>query len=300
MAIIKRFNPAVWRQEFNDLVRGVSGGFLFGIPLLYTMEVWWIGSSVAPLRLLIAIALTSATIFLLNQTSGFRGTANVRFHEAAMDSIEALALGLFCTTCVLVLLQEITLNTPLGEALGKLIYESVPFALGVSLANQLLNDSPDEETSDQESDKSQKQNKPNQSKEERKLNGTFADIGATLVGGAIIGFNIAPTDEVKMLSAATSGPWLIGLVVASLLISYAIVFAANFSNQKKRRQQEGIFQDPFSETAVSYLASLIAAVLMLWFFNKLTIEDPWSTWVSYTIILGLPTTVGGAAGRLAI
>ncbi len=297
MAIIKQLNSDSWKRQFNDLIRGVSGGFLFGIPLLYTMEVWWIGSSVEPLRLLIAIALTFAIIFLLNQTSGFRGTSDVRFNDAAIDSIEALALGLFCTTCVLVLLQEINLTTPLGEALGKLIYESVPFALGVSLANQLLNDAPDEDTPDK--DRKPKANKK-ESKQERKMNSAFADIGATFIGAMIIGFNIAPTDEVVMLSAATSEFWLIGLVVASLLISYAIVFAANFSNQKKRRQQEGIFQDPFSETAIAYLASLVAAAFMLWFFNKLTFNEPWSTWVSYSIVLGLPTTVGGAAGRLAI
>jgi putative integral membrane protein (TIGR02587 family) len=145
MPIIKQVNRDLWRQEFNDLIRGISGGFLFGIPLLYTMEVWWIGSSVEPLRLLIAITLIFTILLLLNQTSGFRGTADVLLSEAAMNSIEALALGLLCTTCVLVLFQEITLNTPLGEALGKLIYESVPFALGVSLANQLLSDAPDEE-----------------------------------------------------------------------------------------------------------------------------------------------------------
>jgi putative integral membrane protein (TIGR02587 family) len=292
MTSFKALNIKSWRQEFNDLIRGISGGFLFGIPLLYTMEVWWIGSSAKPLRLLIAIALTFTIIFLLNQTSGFRGTADVRFSEAAMDSIKAFTLGLLCTTCVLVLLQEITLNSPLGEALGKLIYESVPFALGVSLANQLLNDAPDD---DEQQPASQ-----NQTKQERKLNSTLTDIGATFVGAFIIGFNISPTDEVQMLAARTSGIWLIALVIASLLISYAIVFAANFSKQKQRQQQEGLFQDPFSETTVSYLVSLVAAAAMLWFFSKLTLDDPWSNWVSYTIVLGLPTTVGGAAGRLAV
>ncbi len=298
MTAIKTFDLESWRQEFNDLVRGISGGFLFGIPLLYTMEVWWIGSSAKPLRLLIAIALTFTIIFLLNQTSGFRGTADVRFSEAAMDSIKAFTLGLLCTTCVLVLLQEITLNTPLGEALGKLIYESVPFALGVSLANQLLNDAPDDDEQQPTSPNQSKQE--NQSTQERKLNSTLTDIGATFVGAFIIGFNIAPTDEVKMLAAPTSGLWLLALVIASLLISYAIVFAANFSKQKQRQQQEGIFQDPFSETIIAYLVSLVAAAAMLWFFDKLTLDDPWSNWVSYTIVLGLPTTVGGAAGRLAV
>ncbi len=293
MSALKASRYKALHQELNDLVRGISGGFLFGIPLLYTMEIWWIGSSVEPLRLLMAIALTFAIVFLLNQTTGFRNASDVRIRDAVMDSVEAIALGIFCTSCVLVLFQEITLDTPLGEALGKLIYESVPFALGVALSNQLLND---------ESGKNQGQPKVQnqQNKGNKQLNDTVADVGATLIGGIIIAFNIAPTDEIQMLAASTSGPWLLGLIFASLLISYIIVFAANFSNQSKRQQQTGIFQDPFSETVISYLVSLSAAVLMLCFFDKLHFSDPWSLWLTYTLILGLPTTVGGAAGRLAV
>lgn len=145
MSAFKDSSDNHWIQELHNLIRGISGGFLFGIPLLYTMEVWWIGSSVEPIRILIAIALTFTIVLLLNQTTGFRDTTDIRFRDALMDSVEAIALGLFCTSIVLVLFQEITLDTPLGEALGKLIYESVPFALGVALSNQFLKDEPDEE-----------------------------------------------------------------------------------------------------------------------------------------------------------
>lgn len=85
-----------------------------------------------------------------------------------------------------------------------------------------------------------------------------------------------------------------------MLISYCIVFEAGFTTQKKRHQQQGIFQRPMSETVASYLVSLLAAVLMLFFFNRLTFEDPWTLWLSYTLLLGLPASVGGAAGRIAI
>lgn len=101
-----------------------------------------------------------------------------------------------------------------------------------------------------------------------------------------------------MLAAGVSPPWLLVMIAASLLISYGIVFQAGFVNQAKRRQQQGIFQRPLSETIAAYLISLLAAMLMLCFFQQLTFEDPWSTWLSYTIVLGLPATVGGAAGRL--
>lgn len=285
-----------WNDELNDVIRGVSGGFLFGIPLLYTMEVWWIGSSVSMLRVALAIVLTFGIVFILNRTSGFRKTEDVNALEAAMDTVEAMAIGIVCAGFILVLLQEITWETPLNEALGKLIYESMPFTLGVALANQFLSGKDEEGSNPRAAEPQTTKGKANQGM----LNATLADIGGTLIGALIIAFNIAPTDEIPMLAAAVHGLWLLPIMVASLVISYTIVFAAGFANQQKRQQQEGIFQRPASETIMSYLVSLLAAALMLVFFDKLNGEDPWSVWLSYSILLGLPATVGGAAGRLAI
>ena len=163
----------------------------------------------------------------------------------------------------------------------------MPFSLGVALANQFLQGG--EEPS-----------KEDRSYTSKQLNATLSDISATLIGATIIAFNIAPTDEIPMLASAVSGLWLIGVMVASLLISYCIVFAAEFTNYQQRRQQRGIFQRPLSETIASYLVSLIAAMVMLFFFQKIELGDPWQLWLSHTILLGLPAVVGGAAGRLAI
>lgn len=284
-------NP--WANELDDLIRGASGGFLFGIPLLYTMEVWWIGSTVTPAQMFMALLLTLATVFMLNRTEGFRKSKNVDPFDAMADSVAAIAIGIVCTGLILLLLQEITLKTPLSEMLGKLIYEGVPFTLGVALANQFLKDNSD--TNNQEQNQSAKRQS---SKGE--INSTLSDIGGTVIGAIIIAFNIAPTDEIPMLASAVSGLWLLAVMAASLLISYAIVFEAGFANQQKRQQQQGIFQRPISETVMSYLISLVSAACMLLFFDKVSWNDPWQMWLSYTIILGLPATIGGAAGRLAV
>lgn len=291
MERVKKRDHNVWSSEFDDLVRGASGGFLFGIPLLYTMEVWWIGSTVGPPRLLMALLLTFTIVFMLNRTSGFRKLNNIRAIDAMMDSVEALALGILCTGITLVLLQEITLQTPTREMLGKLIYESVPFTLGVALANQFLSGNREGQP-----ENCSNSNEP----DEGRLNATLSDIGATLIGALIIAFNIAPTDEIPMLASAAAGPWLLAVMAASLVISYCIVFQAGFANQQRRRQQQGIFQRPLSETIASYLVSLLAAMAMLFFFDRINFDDPWQMWLSYTLLLGLPATIGGAAGRLAI
>ncbi|MEH2170599.1 MAG: TIGR02587 family membrane protein [Nostoc sp.] len=287
----------IWKNEINDIIRGACGGFLFGIPLLYTMEVWWIGSLAKPQLIMMAIALMFIVVYLLNQIEGFRKRRySWLAAQTAMDTVEAIAIGLACSTFVLLLLRELTPETSLKESLGKIIFESVPFALGVALANQLLGDT---ENSNGKGQGSDRENSTTKNKKDE-LHTTFTDVGGTLIGATIIAFNIAPTDEIPMLAAATSPPWELAMIAASLLISYGIVFQAGFSNQQKRRQQKGIFQRPSSETIMSYLVSLLAGAFMLWFFQKLTLSDPWTMWLDHTLILGLPATIGGAAGRLAI
>jgi len=273
-----------WSDEIKELVRGAAGGFLFGVPLIYTMEVWWIGSSVSPPLLLLTLAATAVVVFLMTRTAGFRRTRSTDVIDAAIDTVEAIAIGLVSAALMLVLLRRITFDTALSEMLGKTIFESVPFALGVTLANQFLDDTD-----------SEKQDEP-----EDNLNETLTDIGVTLVGALIIAFNIAPTAEVPTLAIAISWPWLLLVMATSLLLSYTIVFGACLRNQDKRRQQRGLFQDPLSETIMSYLVSLCAATLMLCFFHQLNFSDPWALWLRYTLLLGLPASIGGAAGRLAI
>ncbi|MBD3882713.1 TIGR02587 family membrane protein [Phormidium tenue FACHB-886] len=288
--LVFRSSPQDWKHELQDVIRGASGGFLFGIPLLYTMEVWWIGSYTQPPLMLGILAVTFIVILLLNRTDGFRRSKPVRLKESAMDSIEAMAIGIVCVTCALVLLREVTSSTPLDEALGKIIFEGVPFSMGVALARSLLRS---DENSTEEPGKSSVKTRSDRS-------ATLADIGATLVGTVIIAFNIAPTDEIPMLAAAASPPWLLAIIAASLIVSYCIVFAAGFTMQSERRHHKGLFQHPLTETSTSYLISLVAAAFMLWFFHRLDFADPWTLWLRQTILLGLPATIGGAAGRLTI
>ena len=295
-----------FKRELNDLVRGLCGGFLFGIPLLYTMEVWWIGSSVSPHQLAGVLATTLLGTYLLSRTAGFRKSQATTEREAVEDAVEAIALGILCAFTMLVILRQITLETRFSGAIGQIVFESVPFSLGVALANQFLQNSDESEDSDGSDGSDATPSHPSKLSKmehffpEDNLNETISDIGATLLGALIIAFSIAPTDEVTVLVAAVSGPWLLLVILTSLLLSYNIVFQANFTRQDQRRLQTGLFQGPISETVFSYLLSLTAAALMLSFFGKIDTSATVELAFRQILILGLPATVGGAAGRLAV
>jgi putative integral membrane protein (TIGR02587 family) len=284
----------MWQRELQDILRGAAGGFLFGIPLLYTVEVWSIGSATQPSRLLIALGVTFIVVLLLTQTEGFRQTMQLQPIEAVMESVEALGIGIVCAAIALVLLRRITLGTPLSETLGKLVFEGVPFSLGVALARSTLSrDRVRNRTRRTRSLPQRQFSAPNPFN----LRDTLADADATLIGAILIAFSIAPTEEIPLLASSIPPSWLLLVIAASLVSSYVIVFASGFTDRTER-QQQGLLLSPVTETLVAYLLALLTSMMMLVFFQQLNLQDPWHEWLSDTIVLGLPASIGGAAGRI--
>ncbi len=283
-------SPQRWPDEVRDTVRAAAGGMLVGIPLMYTMEVWWIGSTARSSHVLTVLAALTVPVFLLNRTSGFRSTSDVTLKDALLDTVEAVAIAVICAAGLLLVLREVTVDTPLRAALGKIVYEAAPFSIGVALASHFLHDEADQNATGQ----------LHESNAPGLLSPSVADIGATLFGAFVVAFAIAPTDEVPAIAMAVSERWLIVFIAVSLLVSYGIVFEAGFSSQGQRHEHSGIFQSPVSETVVSYLVSLLAAWAMLWYLDRIAPGTTWTITLTHVIILGLPASIGGAAGRLAV
>ena len=285
----------MWMEELRAILRGAAGSFLFGIPLLYTVEVWAIGSSTGAIRLLAVQGATFVVVLLLTQIEGFRRSLSIHPIETVLESIEALGIGIICAAIALILLRRITLETPLSEALGKLIFEGVPFSLGVTLARSTL-----DRRSVRQRRMSVLEGDPSLlSAAALGIRDVLVDIDATLIGAIAIAFSIAPTEEIAIVASGLPPLWLLVVVVASLLISYIIVFASGFTDRRERTQR-GLLLNPVSETLLAYVVVLIASGLMLIFFQQLSSNDPWQEWLANIIVLGLPASVGGAAGRILI
>ena len=278
-----------WMDEAIEVVRGASGGLLFGIPLLYTNEVWDAGSHTDPAHVLGVLAFTFVPVLLLNRTGGFRRHRAVRTRDALVDTVETVALGIVLVTVLLVVVQEIDSGTSMRVAVGKVAYEALPFCLGIGVAQHFLRRGRDEGDDDEPS--------PGRT-EPNEFNATLADLGATAIGAVFIGLSIAPTDEVPTVAAAMGPRWFLVTIAVSLAVSYAIVFVAGFVGERQRRSQVGVFQRPSSETVACYLLSLAVSALMLLIFQRA--DGPPSVTLGHVVVLGLPAVVGGAAGRLAI
>nr|MBA2337079.1 DUF2391 family protein [Acidimicrobiia bacterium] len=205
--------------------------------------------------------------------------------------------------------DEINGRTPLGEALGKIVYEALPFCIGIGVAAHILRGGRDESDDDTESeddtgdkddgsedDTGDEDAEADENAADEGLNGTVVDLGATLIGAVVISLPMAPTDEIAALAASLDPTRLLALIGLTLVAGYGIVFVAGFSNQEQRHSQQGIFQRPLSETVAAYLVALGAAWAMLALFQNA--GGPWTATLSEVVVLGLPATIGGAAGRL--
>src|SRR5918997_5730452 len=81
-----------WSDEFDDAVRGLASGFLIGIPVVFTVDSWWLGAQDQPLGSLILLGfsyvLTLAAVYWIGFRRGIR-----RGWQYFADAIEALALA---------------------------------------------------------------------------------------------------------------------------------------------------------------------------------------------------------------
>ncbi len=284
-----------WNAALEDVLRGLTGGLVFGVPLLYTMEVWRLGGTAQPWRSLVALVVTFVPVVLLVATSGFRRAPDLTRLDVAIDVVTVLGVALVSVAAVLVLLRRITLGTPPPTMAQMIVFEAAPFAIGAAVASDVLGGASGER---QHQSQTTEQGRSRQGREGG-AGGTVSDLGAAAVGALFIGLAIAPTDEVPMLAAAIDPPWLAVLIVASLVVTYAIVFAAGFSDEERRRKQTGVLQRPMSETAVAYLVSLAISAAMLWFFGNLGAGEPAEA-LSHAVVLSFPASIGGAAGRLVV
>jgi putative integral membrane protein (TIGR02587 family) len=284
-----------WQTELRHLVHELAGAFLFGMPFLYTMEVWWRGNTAGPPRMLAALGLTYVALVLLERAAAGRAGRDASLPRALAEGAQALATGLVAAAAGLFLIGFLGPEAGPHALVGRVVMEGLPFALGVGLADLLLGEK-DEEDGKKESE-SQSSKRPSGEEVRRRV---LARAGGTALGATVIALTLAPTEEIPLIASRLGYPHLLGLAAASLVISYMIVFASNFVATEARKEHGGGFDAPLAETAMAYVISLLMAAAMLWLYQHLDPSEPPARWAGYVLVLGLPASVGGAAGRLAL
>src|SRR5215217_8957911 len=169
-----------WGNELQGMLRAVSGGFIFATPLLYTMEMWWIGTTAELWKLLLFLGVAALITFALarSRSGGFKNeTSRFASLEQAVDGV---AVGLIGAVIVLTVLNRIELGDPLGTVLGEVVVQAVPLCIGAAVANAIFGPHGERSRAGEESEGE------GQSAREAFV----VDFGATIIGAIFLAFSI--------------------------------------------------------------------------------------------------------------
>ena len=261
------------------LARAFGGAILFALPLLMTMEMWTLGVSMGEARLALFLGLMLPVLGGLAYYAGFEQSFGWR--DFVLYSLVAYAVGFSAATVALLLLNVLGPAVSVDEVVGKVALQAVPASIGAMLARSQLG------AQDEEQD------------EQRRRESYGGALFLAGVGALFLAFNVAPTEEVVLIAQMMSGWHAVALVVVSLLLMHAFVYAVEFRGQHPIA--EGV--SPWSEflrlTVVAYALALLVCLYVLWTFGRadglafpeLLIE---------TVVLGFPASLGAAAARLIL
>ena len=266
-------------ESLREYGRGVAGGLLFSLPLLYTMEVWQAGFVMPPHRQLVYVVLAMVLLLGYNRYAGLHPDSG--WVEVAIDSVEEMGIGLLLSAVVLVLIGRIGAGQDLAEVVGQIVVESVTVAIGVSvgtaqLGGGALND---------------------QGLGARRAADPMGHLILAGCGAVILAANVAPTEEIQVLAAEMSALQLTLLALLSMLL---VVVILHFSEFKGTIPSGGTGPMAIARSSVvTYAVALVAAAALLWFFGRFQGEPPGFV-AAQTIVLGFAASLGASAGRLLL
>jgi putative integral membrane protein (TIGR02587 family) len=266
------------RRTLTAYGRGIVGGLLIGMPVFMTMEVWWGGFVLPPLRLCGLIVFNYGVLLVLQHYSGLhpRKTRGGQVRAALV----AYGLGLVAGSLVMLMLGVADLHTALRDFVGKIVLLAVPVSVGASVAMSEFGHE-------------------HETVERRKESATyFGALGMAAGGAMLFGFGLAPTDEPMMIGLRLPWHHALALVGASLLQVHAIVYAVGFKEHE--RDDRAWWRKLLREGIGAYAVALLVAAYLLWTFGRIDTHTGLVACVYQTVTLGFITSLGAAAGELLI
>lgn len=264
------------------LARAFAGAIIFGLPLLMTMEMWFLGISVHPERLLVFLAVNFAILIGLSRFGGFERTDTLA--EDVMDALAACGVGILGAAAVLFLLAIVDVRMPLDEIVGKIAIQSVPMSFGAMIARKQLSGGGAEPAD-----------------EEAAVRG--AGYGGQLflmaAGALFLSFNVAPTEEMLLLSYMMSTWHLLALILVSLLLLHLFVYRVGFAGQEEHPEGAGSARTFLAYTIPGYGIALIIGFYVLWTFGQ--VDDTATDQIAATMaVIAFPGALGAAIARLVV
>lgn len=268
------------RETMMEYGRGIIGGLIFSLPLIFTMEIWWSGFIASPESLLICIAVTFLLLLGYNRYAGMR--EDTTFFDLCWDSVEEIGLAFIVSFMFLFLIGEISFAMSFDEIFGKVIIESMIVAIGISVGTAQLgaNDGGNSGMNDKKDEK----------------HDIFGVIVLSICGATLFASSVAPTDEVMEIAIEIDNIRLLLIILLSLVLAAIIL---HFSEFKGTGTKKSNLKYVLQTTSINYMIALLISFMLLYFFGRI-VDHGFEIILAQVIVLSLPATMGASAGRLLI
>ncbi|MBX9462835.1 MAG: TIGR02587 family membrane protein [Aquamicrobium sp.] len=269
------------QRAMRDLGRAAGGALVFSLPMLMTMELWWLGFYLDRLRMLVLVLSALPLLVVLSRHVGFEQTRHWR--DDVVDAL--IALGISGVVCIvtLTLFGTISVQTPLDETMGKVVIQMVPASIGALLAKSQFGAGSDEGEDDP-------------ADQDESYGG---ELFLMAVGALFLGFNVAPTEEMMLISYQMTEWHALCLVVLSVGLMHGFVFALGFAGGSEV-SPDAPWWSPFLRlTLPGYVIAISVSLYLLWVFARLDGLHIDSI-VMATVVLAFPSAIGAAAARLIL
>ncbi|MDX1664431.1 MAG: DUF2391 family protein [Candidatus Promineifilaceae bacterium] len=285
--------PGSWRAHFNDIIRSFAGAFLFGIPFIYTMEMWWISTYLEAWKLLTFFAIALGINIVLGHLVYL--DEDTPWHVAAGEAIFNLAIGIVGSAIILALLGRFSAGDPIVESIAKVILEAIPTSIGAGVTHRIERRRAGAGPEERQEPKRQRVSRWAE-REPRSWEMVRTQLLVTAAGGLFLSLPLASTAEIQFVAAGTTSWHILALIFFSLLVTYMIIYR-NSLMPERPSEREATPLDPLTDTMMNYSVALLIAALTLYLFDRIEFGNPLLHVVTQIVVLGLPATVGGAVGR---
>ncbi len=267
------------RKYAVALGRAFAGALIFCLPLLMTMEMWWLGFALHPERVLMFSIGNFALLFGLSHVAGFEASHN--WIDDVLDAFAAYAVAALTAAAILTILGVIEMHMPLREIAGKIALQAVPASFGAMIGAKLLGEGEEIE------------------QEERHWRESYPGrLFLALAGAMFLSFTVAPTEEMRLIAYQMT-PWhALLLVLLSIIALHAVVYLLGFPGQEGRvGGNHGL--DLVRHTLPAYGVSVGACLYVLWSLGSLDGASLAFAAISVAV-LGFPAAIGAGIARVVV
>ena len=265
------------------LARALAGALLFALPMLMTMEMWYLGFYIERERLLLLMLLNIPLLVILAYRIGFEETFT--WGQAARDATVAYGIGIFSSAIILTGFGILKPGMPLTEICGKIALQAVPASIGAMLGRSQLSASGDDgETDDEAAERSTSYG---------------GELFMMAAGALFLSLNVAPTEEMIVLSYKMTAWHALAILVLSITLMHGFVYAMCFVGSHELSPDTPWWHAFVRFTLPGYVLALLISLYTLWTFGRL--DDTAAIQVILSVIvLGFPAALGAAAARLIL